>query len=407
MRILCVNTFYTPDVKGGAEIILEILARGLLSQGHDVSVLALSRTNKWVSEHIDGIDIIRMPTPNLYVPYTSHSRRTLERFTWKILDCYNPHALRQITDQLVKRRPDLILTHNLAGISIAAWEACRQSKIPAIHVLHDYYLLCPNITMMHGTAPCRHQCTKCSVLRWPHRYLSSQLDAVVGVSRSILERHEETGFFTNVKEKHVIYNATNIKAVTPLQNSKQASFVFGFIGGLTPVKGIDQLIRAFERAAVKRNVKLLIAGRGDDAAYVQTLQLSCRSAPVEFLGYVSSEAFYPRIDVLVVPSLWHEAFGNVVCEALAHGVPVIGARRGGIPEIISDGINGLLYDPNEDANLVNAIRLLMDDRVLLQKLRNQAAASAAHFTNAVRMISEYNTLASRVVEIAGPTRQNI
>jgi glycosyltransferase involved in cell wall biosynthesis len=406
MRILLVNTFYTPDVKGGAEIILEILAKGMLSHGHDVSVLSLSQTGKWVSENIDGVAITRMPAPNLYVPYTSKSTNKIKRFTWKILDCYNPNALKRINDQLFKRRPDLVLTHNLAGISISAWQACRQSTIPVIHILHDYYLLCPNITMMHGTVPCGHQCTKCNVLRWPHRYLSSHLDAVVGVSRSILKRHEEAGFFMNMKEKHVIYNAANIKTVTPLKNSEQGTFVFGFIGGLTPVKGVDQLIRAFQRIATKKNVKLLIAGKGDDAAYVQSLQLSCRPWPIEFLGYVTSESFYLRIDALVVPSLWHEAFGNVVCEALGRSVPVIGAKRGGIPEIISDGVNGLLYDPNEDANLVEAMHLLMEDRVLFQKLRHHAAASAAHFTDTARMISEYNTLASRVVEIADATRQN-
>jgi glycosyltransferase involved in cell wall biosynthesis len=395
MKMLFINSFYAPHVKGGAEITLEIITRGMASRGHEVSVLSLSQTDEWATESRDGIDITRMPTPNLHPPYTYKPTSAIERYVWKLVDCYNPKAHIRISSLLSQKRPDIVFTHNLAGISIAAWQACRLHKVPVMHVLHDYYLLCPNVNMMNGgTTPCGKACTKCKLLRWPHHYASSQLDAVVGVSRSILKQHEDAGYFTAVKEKHVIYNARDIVAGQTRLPKSAGPLVFGFIGGLSPVKGVDQLIRSFQKIAVDRNIKLTIAGAGEPA-YEQSLRAAAGPA-VEFLGYVPSADFYARIDVLVVPSLWHEPLGSVVFESLAHGLPVIGTLRGGMPEMIRDGVNGLLYEPSDESNLVTAMQRILNDAALLQVMRDNAASSASHFNNLPRMVGEYETVAARI-----------
>jgi glycosyltransferase involved in cell wall biosynthesis len=398
LRALFINSFYAPDIKGGAEITLQTLVHGMASRGHNVSVLTLNPTGARASEIVDGIEVTRMPTPNLYEPYPTKPTTKFARFAWKIIDSYNPKAQRQVSAELSRRRPDIVFTHNLAGISVAAWQACRRLGIPVVHVLHDYYLVCPNISMMKGTAACGRICAKCKSLRVPHAYLSSRVHAVVGVSRSILKGHEDAGLFRNVDAKHVIYNARDIKASARRQ-APGANLVFGFIGGLTPVKGVDQLVRAFQKVArASPNTRLLIAGKGDHPDYVEGLHESARSLPVEFLGYVPSQDFYPRIDVLVVPSLCPEALASVVFEAMAYSVPVIGSNRGGIPEMITHSVNGLLYDPSDDANLVEAMRRVLRDRELLDTLRSQAAQSASHFTSTARMVAEYETLASLILD---------
>lgn len=395
MKMLFINSFYAPYVKGGAEITLEIITRGMASRGHQVSVLSLSQTDEWATGSRDGVDITRMPTPNLYPPYTYKPTTAIERYVWKLVDCYNPKAHVRIRSLLSRKQPDIVFTHNLAGISIAAWQACRLHKVPVMHVLHDYYLLCPNVNMMNGgTTPCGKACTKCRLLRWPHHYASSQLAAVVGVSQSILRQHEAAGYFTAVKEKHVIYNARNIVGGQTRLPKSDGPLVFGFIGGLSPVKGVDQLIRAVQKIAVERNVKLLIAGDGEPT-YVRSLHAAAGPA-VEFLGYVPSSDFYARIDVLVVPSLWHEPLGSVVFESLAHGVPVIGTLRGGMPEMIRDGVNGLLYEPSDESNLVTSMQRILNDTALLQGMRENAVSSASHFNDLPRMVGEYETIAARI-----------
>lgn len=395
MKIIYINTFYDPYVFGGAEVVLKYIAKGMSSRGNQVTVLSLSQNDDWNFDKVDGIDCVRMPVPNLYLPYRSRNPSKWERYAWKLLDCYNPIAKKYIVSQLRNLRPDVVVTNNLSGISSAAWQACRQMKIPIIHVLHDYYLLCPNINMIKHDFPCKRHCGKCKLLRWPHRYLSSKVTAVVGVSRSILDTHRRAGFFGKVKECHVIYNARDIKAAAP-DNKREGPFVFGYIGGLTPVKGIERLIRAFGIVAANANATLLIAGSGEQA-YVDSLKALPNSGAIKFLGYVEPSAFYSRIDALVVPSLWQEPLGAVVYESLACGVPVIGSRRGGIPEMITDCVNGLLYEPSDDQNLVAAMLRLMSDGTLYSELRNNAATSVSHFTNVERLIDEHEAVALRAL----------
>ena len=110
--------------------------------------------------------------------------------------------------------------------------------------------------------------------------------------------------------------------------------------------------------------------------------------PVEFLGFTSRADFFPRIDVLVVPSLHDEALSRVVAEAYAHGVPVLGARRGGIPEIVDDGQTGFVFDPDEPAELAAAARRFVADPGLAHRMRAAIVARARELSPAC-IASEY------------------
>jgi glycosyltransferase involved in cell wall biosynthesis len=81
---------------------------------------------------------------------------------------------------------------------------------------------------------------------------------------------------------------------------------------------------------------------------------------------------YSQIDVLVVPSLWSENSPLVIHEAYQAGVPVVGARIGGIPDLVEDGRTGFLYDPRSPIELVAALRRLVEDRSLLRTVADGA-----------------------------------
>jgi glycosyltransferase involved in cell wall biosynthesis len=100
---------------------------------------------------------------------------------------------------------------------------------------------------------------------------------------------------------------------------------------------------------------------------------------VRFLGHVKPQEFFSEIDVLVVPSLWNEPMGRVVVEAYGMGVPVLGARRGGIPELIDDGVTGLLFEP-EVADVVRVLTRIADDELLRTKVARGARRKATAFT---------------------------
>ena len=115
---------------------------------------------------------------------------------------------------------------------------------------------------------------------------------------------------------------------------------------------------------------------------------------------------YQSIDLLVVPSLWEEPFGMIVLEAYMHGVPVIAARRGGLPEIVDDGTTGCLYDPAQPQSMFGAIDGFVRHRERLDAMRAGALAKASGFL-AARMQGQYaaawNLILAAAVIAAIPT----
>jgi len=125
---------------------------------------------------------------------------------------------------------------------------------------------------------------------------------------------------------------------------------------------------------------------------VEPLRQRYAHAPVRFLGRVAPRDFYPHIDVMVVPSIWNDTFPGVVFEALAFGKPVIGSRRGGIPEMIREGENGLLFEPDTPGDLIAALRHLAADADLRHRMGEAARRSAQPFLDRDRWIAQYQAL---------------
>ena len=151
----------------------------------------------------------------------------------------------------------------------------------------------------------------------------------------------------------------------------------GFVGTIVWHKGVHVLLDA---------VRALPAGKwhlrvfGNEATfpdYVASLRAQARGLPVVFSGAFASEttaSIYDQIDVLVVPSIWLENSPLVIHEAFMAGVPVVGARIGGITDLIADGVSGLLYDAGSSSALAQALRSLIDNPATLQALASRLPA---------------------------------
>jgi glycosyltransferase involved in cell wall biosynthesis len=117
-----------------------------------------------------------------------------------------------------------------------------------------------------------------------------------------------------------------------------------------------------------------------------------------FLGWIPHEDLvnlYSQTDIFVMPSLT-EAFGVTFLEAMACGVPVIGTRVGGIPEIIQHGYNGLLVEPNNSDDLADAIIQLLSDSELRKQLRI-AGVETAHRFDVSRMMECTYSIYKRII----------
>ncbi len=169
----------------------------------------------------------------------------------------------------------------------------------------------------------------------------------------------------------VIYPPAQVASIAPavrsISDSHPARFVF--VGRLTELKGFQWLLRA--AALCRQSFFIDVVGEGDLAAarrLAADLGLSERICYHGWLPRATSDAIVARSRALVFPSVWHEPFGLVAPESLALGVPVIGSRVGGIPEVVEHEVTGLLVDPNDDAGLAAAMDRLVNDPALATRL---------------------------------------
>lgn len=167
------------------------------------------------------------------------------------------------------------------------------------------------------------------------------------------------------------------------------SFNIAVIGRLSPIKGHVYVIRAMERVVKEfPQVKLFIIG---DAHHRKIHYKEELIALVDRLGlnehviFTGACADIPRIleniDLVVLPTTVPEAFGRVIIEANAAGIPVIATRLGGVLDIVDDGVTGLLVEPKDDQGIAVAIARLIRDGALREKLiRNAYAKVCAEYT---------------------------
>lgn len=405
MKILMVATNYNAPVGGGGQKSLKVLAESLIDAGHSVSVAALAHGKPGVSE-VNGVAVHYLPIRNLYRPTDADRPATIARFAWHALDMFNPLAARDFKSVCQEERPDIVHSHVISGLSVSVWNAARSLGLPVVHTLRDQYLLCPRSTMFKGERPCAGQCGDCKAMRLPHRRLSNQLTGVIGVSDFILDRHIQSGFFTNVPVRSVVFNARDPDTIgldrkSAFSKDPAHPLRFGFIGSIAPNKGIEYLLQTFKTAAPSAT-ELWIAGTGVKA-YQDYLMQEYTSSRVHFLGRVAPRDFYPQVDVVVVPSLWHEPLGMVVAEAFAFGKPVIGSRRGGIPEMIRHGENGFLFDPEQPDELARLIALVAADPFGFEKMGAVARESASPFFDTARYVKEHVAIYEEAIKIRDPS----
>lgn len=399
MKVLFLNLYDDPAVSGGgAEMTLHHLTQGLSRRGIEPVMVATGPEPGLSLNERNGVRIWRAGLRNLYWPQAKVKPHPLRRMAWHAFDSYNLAMQPLLRHVLQTERPDVVSAHNLPGWSAASWATIASLGIPSVQVLHDTYLICAKATMHTRQGNCAGQCTSCRLLRLPHRSTSNRLSAVVGVSRFILDRHLGQGYFHDVPIQRVIHNARDAQAlgVNATVSRVPGPLRIGYIGRLDSSKGIESLLHAFSQANVS-DAELWVAGTGN-ADYTQALHGKWGSKRIKFLGRSTQNEFYPQVDIVVVPSLWNDTFPGVVFESFAFGKPVIGSRRGGIPEMIKDGENGFLFDPNNAGELVAAIQRLAQDPTLRTRMGNAARVSSRLFLDHEGWVDKYVGLYEEVSE---------
>ena len=381
MRVCLVSNLYPPDVLGGAEIVVGQLARGLQAAGHEVTVVATAPRARAGSETVEGVPVHRLDPANLYWAGEAAGRPRMLKPFWHLVDLWNPVMYRRLRALLVAARPDVVHTHNLGGLSAAAWSATSATGLPLVHTPHDHSLTCLRaVRMTRSGRVCERQCAPCALRSgWLERR-SRVVDAVAAPARFVLDRHLELGFFPRAHTAIVPWGAPPVAATVGSPRRDEAPVRFLFLGSLQPHKGIGVVLEAFRRAP-DAPLSLDIAGAGTMAD--ACLAAARRDPRIRFHGFVTGgekEGLLGSADVLLFPSLCWEVVGLVMLEAFAHGVPVIASRTGGIPEFIEDGRTGLLVEPGDAAALATQMGRLAANRDVIEAMRGACRACAARLT---------------------------
>lgn len=368
-----INNLYAPQITGGAEIAVQLLAESL--REFDIEPIIVCTAPVSSIHKFNGIKIYYLYPTNIYYPFADQPHNPLLRGLWHLVDIYNPGMHYKIKKIIKEEQPHLVHTHNLAGFSVAVWQAVKNSGLPLVHTLQDYYLLCPKSTMFNHHRNCACSCLSCSFFSRTKRALSSRVDQVVGISSFILQRHCQAGYFPNALT-NVIYNPLYSQQ-RQIKGSLKKPTRFGYIGRLNQAKGVETLLKQFIRINPS-HATLHLAGNGE-MSYVSFLRRRYAAPNIFFLGFMYPDDFYEQIDLLIVPSLWEEPLGMVVFEAFAHGIPVIGSNRGGITEMIDDGKTGFLFEPTEPDALARIINYVLENRSIYREMSSRCLDKSKDF----------------------------
>lgn len=390
IRLLFINTLYYPHISGGSEIVMQCQIEALKSRGYDVTVLATGPDKGINKEEINEVKVYRVGLRNFYWHFKPKPG-ALVRTLWHLVDKYNWGMRKYVAHVLKKVKPDVVICHNLNGWSVSAWDEIAKNNIPIVQVLHDFYLYCATVTMFKDDKVCQNQCVSCRFLRKEHAIISSKVNAVVGVSKFILDKFIHFGYFKN-SLKFVVHNARNIDEI-PQKEPYHSGHVLrlGYIGILSDAKGLKWLIEQFESVDIN-DITLTIAGTGSEDYEFELRKTIADSKKIKLIGYTKPNDFFKYIDVNIIPSLWPENFPGVAYEACAYNVPVIASNIGGIPEIIEDGKNGLLCDPNDRNSLGNAIKRLYNNPQLVNQLSQRARQSVENLLSINRMTGDFEKI---------------
>lgn len=381
MKILFVNKFHY--LKGGSEKYYFELAELMKEKGHEVAFFSMK----------DEKNISTGNKEYFVEPIDLNSGSKL-----KALDViYSKANYKKMKEALEDFKPDIVHVNNFQRqLSASIIKAVKEKKTPIVFTAHDVQAICPAITMMDKD---KNVCEKCM----GGKYLNcikkkcnkgSTLKSIVGALEGYYYRQHKiytkkinriitpTEFYKNklildgIPENKIIamHNFIDVKQYD-IQTSDEGYALY--IGRLSKEKGIINLIQAFEKLD---GGKLYIAGDGPEKEnilnFIKNRNLENR---IKLLGFLDKEQVKDtvcRCRFVVVPSIWYENCPYSILETLAIGKPVIGAKIGGIPELVKDNETGLLYEFDSIEELTNKMEILFKDKTLAKKYGFQARKQA-------------------------------
>lgn len=392
MRILLANKFYYP--RGGDCICTINLEELLKKNGHEVALFAMQFSK------------------NMSTPWSKFFPSEIK---FKLGMGMIEAITRPLGTSEVKKKfnlllddfcPDVLHVHNIhSQLSPVIIELAHKRGIKVVWTLHDYKLLCPRYDCLrNGETVCEecyinkqkvldYKCMKDSriasflayqeAMMWNKQRLEVSTDIFLSPSHFLAEKMIQGGF--NEAKIKTLCNFIDIEKTQKKDYNKEDYYCF--IGRLSHEKGVATLVEV----ASQLPYKLKIIGGGP---LIDELKAKVTGQNIEFVGYkqwLEIKELLGHARFSVIPSEWYENNPLSVIEAQCLGTPVLGSRIGGIPELIEEGISGMLFEPKNKIDLKQKIEAMFNhvfDYEVLAKKSQQRYSADSYYPQLMKIYTD-------------------
>jgi glycosyltransferase involved in cell wall biosynthesis len=385
VRVLLVVHGFPPQEQSGTELYTAELAQALSRAGHDVAVFAGSHSaggpvQDWRSDGKVEVERLARPRRRLRLQFADDSVES------GLLATVNRFG------------PDVVHVHHLLGLTMPLVPLLKERELPVVLTLHDHWFLCPEVQPfapgLHRLGGARYglNCYLHLELLRPRRIASmlagrdlvsrarvhlerarlaraelEAADILITPSRFLRARYASFG----VPETRLFVIPHGIATLAEASADEGSELRVGCLAPLLHGKGIDLLVRAF-RGVRNPAARLEIRGPEPDMGYARRVRrLAVHDHRISIGPSIAHDevgSFLGALDLLVVPSRFQESFSLVAHEAFAARVPVVASDSGALPETITEGANGALFQTGSVRALRARLRELLDDPGALDKL---------------------------------------
>jgi glycosyltransferase involved in cell wall biosynthesis len=381
MRILQAIDCYPPPLIGGHALQVRMTAQELARRGHDVEVAALAGPQGPVDETDGDVTVHRLEGWS----------RALSRFSVEPERALHPTIadpglVRSIGHLLERFRPDVVHAHGwiLHSLLPLLPDSCTRLVV----TMHEYGLVCPKNSFVHEGTVCSgpgfNKCVVCASEQYgpiPSVALTTGLTLTRRSKRRVDQYIAVSSPVARACSALVAGGTHTIKIIPPfvpdatfdMSGADRPDFVPSsggyvmFAGALGPHKGVDVLLEAWKR--LEGSIPLVLVGlRRHDTPTTMPAGVTV----VENVPHGEVLKAWNHCTVAVVPSRWPDPSPLVALEAMAAGRPVIASSVGGLPDIVQDGITGVLVPPGD----VDALRAAMTRLLADPDLRTQMGEAA-------------------------------
>ena len=354
LNVLLINDYGRPT--GGAELQMLAIRDGLRARGHRVRLFSSD------ADPVGGFPLL--------ADATCRGRTDIVQV---LTQTANLDAARRLRAELRDHPPDLVhIRMFLWQLSPLILPLLRGR--PVLFQAAVYKAICPNGIKLRPdatvcTTPAGWICRSSGCLA-TKTWLSTMaqlallrrwrdvITTTTTLSRRMAEMFEADGW----QDVQVLPNGVDD---APMRGALGVRPVAVYAGRLSREKGVETLIDAFAAVAERLpEARLVILGSGPDEAALRR-RAAVLGDRVEFVGHLPRDRMEARVAdawVQVVPSLWHEPFGNVTTEAMMRGTAVIAADMGGQSDLVRDGLTGYLVPPGDAARLADRLTRILSDR---------------------------------------------